>query len=467
MDIILKIKSIFQKDGTAEANKEVDNLTTATDKAVQKNTEAKAASIGASQGISLMSSAAGAASGNMGSAASAVGQLVSKLPALSSVAGPISLAAAAVVALSKAWSNYKDMKAEASEASEQMATEKEIANIERIKKAYDEATIRIAAAADAIDRFYAADQSRDDTQMQKQLAELELSFAQKRAAMDPNDKFASRRLEVDRTTARADIMESSEARRLQRQLDEIQAKGATVADSVQKEKILQSANTSKISDLFKVRSQVYEGGMERADDVGWWDQAKKADIFDKTNKSMDKLTEQIEKLKNEIQQSKDKEQQGDRNLFTMSEQARTLLIRQNEILPIENKTAATERSIKTTEINRDVSVAEENQRKKLMNDRINELKREASNRSSVADGLAKGYDSDDFKSSGKTAHQRAQRIDKQLDDKAALAKRIIQELADIERKADALPLEQLGQQTNRINSRLNRLETALRNLPNN
>ena len=198
MDIILRIKSIFNKDGQEEAVKGVDQLSASTDKAATKTNQAKVASVGASQGFAAAGQAASAASsGGIGSLA----QGISKLQLIITGFGAIGIIGAITTAynLLKKLSDFISDKMNASirAAGEEAMKTAERLNSEKMKLAqqmvdevatsYDRVALSIDNATAAQNSYLAALQDLNTAQQEATALELNRRELAALAALQDDD----------------------------------------------------------------------------------------------------------------------------------------------------------------------------------------------------------------------------------------------------------------------------------------
>lgn len=469
MNIVLNILSKFKKDGTDQASKEVDKLSQSQGNVASKSKQAAQASVQASAGFGAAgASASAAAGGGIGPLSSALGQLLQMMPKLARYAGPAGLIIAGAVAWYKAIKSVYDAKKKLKEQIDGI----KFGNIEASIKSTTE---QYALQRKEIDRNYQTakrlhdfQQSRDDALTAQKLAELELETERVKAE-DPENEFHVRRTENAAAKARADILAEAEDRRFKqqrasRELDRKHYSGVS-ADASSKIADYESDLRRIEADEENARKKAKEE-KEQYKAIGQFMPGIIDKIDKKLSERLDKLAEGRKDATDGIAAQIDVRKDADEVLRRIVHEA-TLAAIQKGTVNVQSQTATQKAAAAGTAIDRDQEKARDEERRKLMDDRISKLKDQASSTAENLRWKAKEFDADDFSKADYGTRQQARIKDKRLDQQAEYAKKLEQQIADADRMVDALPLEKLVQKFDQINRKLNRLETALQNLPNN
>jgi len=469
MDIILKIKSLFQKEGTDQATTEVDKLSTSTAKVTQNSNAAAKASVGASQGFAAAGQAASAASsGGIGPLTASMGGMLQLMPKLARFAGPAGLLIAGAVA----W--YKAINA-VSEAKKKLKEQIESIRFENIESSIKSTTEQYALQRKEIDRNYESakrlsdfQQSKDDALTAQKLAELELE-TERVKALDPENEFHVRRTDNAAAKSRAGILAEAEDRRY-RQQDQARTTDREHYTGVKADAAAQIVDyESDIARINKEESAARELARlekESKKTLGSFMPGMLDKIDKKLAEQLDKLGENrkaaYEGIATQIDVSKD----ADEALRNIVYEAAMAAI-QKGTANVQQQTTAEKTKSSGSAIVRDQQKADDEKRRQLIDDQIDRLKSEAANRVKNSEWKAEQFDAADFKHADQGTRQQARVKDKRLDQQAAYVKQLQQQLADAEASADAIPLEKFGQSISSIKAKLNRLENAFQNLPNN
>ena len=468
MDIILRIKSIFNKDGQEEAVKGVDQLSASTDKAAAKTNQAKVASVGASQGFAAAGQAASAASsGGIGPLTSAMGGLSQQIPALAKHAGTVGL----LVAAFAAWKQVIDA---VNEAHEQMKKDIDAIQFGNLESNLKSLTAQYAAMRDEITETYERskmlydfEKQRDDAQTAQQLAILERD-ALKKKSENLDDPFHSRKVDVDTAVERSRILAAADDRSYRR--DSAQREAERIAAIQQKTTAAQELAESEQSfrSYTSLADQRRAEAQQKKDKVllGDYRPGITGDIDKDLASKLEKIGEKIAAAADAMKAANERGKQADLALQKITQQTEIASI-QKGTGNVEQQSASEKNKSSGSAIVRDQQKADDKKRRELIDDQIDRLKSEAANRVKNADWKADQFDAADFKHADQGTRQQARIKDKRLDQQAAYVKQLQQQLADAEAAADAIPLEKFGQSISSIKAKLNRLENAFQNLPNN
>ncbi|NCA83650.1 MAG: hypothetical protein EOM72_13085, partial [Opitutae bacterium] len=209
MDIWIKIRSLFDKQAVDDAAKGVEE--------VGKKTEAVGEAARGAQGntdkaFSAINASAQVAEGGVAGVGNAVRTLAGQFPALNAAIAPVGLALAAFAAWKKAVDAVKESRESLAKGKFDTIMGNEEAGIRSLSAAYERLRKSIADTEDARQRLSDAEASKDDAQTAAELAALDLESAQRQARLDPADQFAQRRLDIEMSRKRAEIVDASAAR---------------------------------------------------------------------------------------------------------------------------------------------------------------------------------------------------------------------------------------------------------------
>ncbi|HRR33526.1 MAG TPA: hypothetical protein P5026_05470 [Kiritimatiellia bacterium] len=223
MDIWIKIRSLFDKQAVDDAAKGVED--------VGKKTEAVGEAARGAQGntdkaFSAINASAQVAEGGVAGVGNAVRTLAGQFPALNAAIAPVGLALAAFAAWKKAVDAVKESRESLAKGKFDTIMGNEEAGIRSLSAAYERLRKSIADTEDARRRLSDAEASKDDAQTAAELAALDLESAQRQARLDPADQFAQRRLDIEMSRKRAEIVDASAARRLERDKSDALASAA-------------------------------------------------------------------------------------------------------------------------------------------------------------------------------------------------------------------------------------------------
>jgi len=260
-DILLKIKAVFDSKPVEEATKKTEELG-------QAGTNAGQVGINASKGFAAMGQAAAASSGSIGGLASALGNMAQQLPALAGAAGPIGLAIAAFMAWKKAIDSVIESRESLAKGLRDTDLGNSAARVNTLTESYDKLRESILKAAEEAQRFYDAENSKDDAQTGADLAALELEKAQRLGQISPEDQLGRRQAEAEFADRRAGIEDAAARRKAGRNIAAINAQASAAAQDKAAASEQMDALMQEFSDLGGQYARVNEHTTRRANQ--WW-----------------------------------------------------------------------------------------------------------------------------------------------------------------------------------------------------
>lgn len=260
-DILLKIKAVFDSKPVEEATEKTEELGRA-------GTNAGQVGINASKGFAAMGQAAAASSGSIGGLASALGNMAQQLPALAGAAGPIGLAIAAFMAWKKAIDSVIKSRESLAKGLRDTDLGNSAARVNTLTESYDKLRESILKAAEEAQRFYDAENSKDDAQTGADLAALELEKAQRLGQISPEDQLGRRQAEAEFADRRAGIEDAAARRKADRNIAAINAQASAAAQDKAAASEQTDALMQEFSDLGGQYARVNERTTRRANQ--WW-----------------------------------------------------------------------------------------------------------------------------------------------------------------------------------------------------
>lgn len=353
MDIWIKIRSLFDKQAVDDAAKGVEE--------VGKKTEAVGEAARGAQGntdkaFSAINASAQVAEGGVAGVGNAVRTLAGQFPALNAAIAPVGLALAAFAAWKKAVDAVKESRESLAKGKFDTIMGNEEAGIRSLSAAYERLRKSIADTEDARQRLSDAEASKDDAQTAAELAALDLESAQRQARLDPADQFAQRRLDIEMSRKRAEIVDASAARRLERERTDALAAAdyqtkqqKSAQDAAEGYELKFSGLASQFASYSKANREDIEaawtpGGKQRAAERGEKELQRIADL----------MTEAADKMSSALEDAAQAEREKNSAL------ARAEVSSMNrQTLPLSVQTAEIRRKMDTEAISRDAAAERE------------------------------------------------------------------------------------------------------------
>lgn len=457
-ELIIAIRSAFDRKGTEEAQRQLDATGKKADEAGKKT---EAGGIGAAKGFSALGQAAVASGGSVQGLASALGNMAAQVPALSAAAGPIGLAIAAAMA----WVRAIQAAADAQDAMDKRLSETAVGNVEaslrNLSAAYLDLKDSISSAADEVTRLYEAESAKDDAAKKADLARLSLDRARQLAALSPDDTVGRRRLDVSVAERRAEIEEAAERRKAERDHASLRAQ----AFSLEALKAAAEEQFRAASSKAPVLTREFDHARSRADASAgrWynWNDDMRAAARTRVQPELDRITESLAKVADEM-----KKAQADR---AKAEQGLVSLVNRYEVMRIESGT----RDVTTSE--RGYLQADERRKLGLEQAEAN-LARFRGGIGTIVEAARRNYDvrqreADIIDASGfrrfgaqSATYRDALRIDRERDRDAGEAKRLVQAAEALESSVKGMDPERLTRVFESLRRQQENLERAVRNM---
>jgi hypothetical protein len=226
MDLWIKIRSLFEGKGAADAAAGMDKVSDAAKKTTPSIEGVKMSS---DKAFSSMNAASQIATGGISGAGTAVRNLAEFFPKLakSLPLGPLGLLLAAVNAVKLGVDMWRAAQEKAAETLRKIAAGNMEARIQREAAAYAELSAAIRRTSEARQSDYDMEQARNDAVLRADLAKLEHEKALALGNLAPDDDIGRRKVELDSQTKRGDL----EAAAAKRRADLDDAKEAEKADA--------------------------------------------------------------------------------------------------------------------------------------------------------------------------------------------------------------------------------------------
>lgn len=331
-DILLKIKAVFE-------SKPIDDATKKTEELGKAGAKAGKGGVDASKGFAAMGQAAAASSGSIGGVASALGGMAQQLPALSAAAGPIGLAIAAFMS----WKEAIDSVIESKESMAKGLRDTDLGNaaarVDTLTDSYDNLKASIIKAAEEAQRFYDAENSKDDAQTNADLAALELEKAQRLGQISPEDQLGRRQTAAEFADRRAGIIDAADRRKADRQLEAIKAQ----ASAAEQDKAAASGQTDALmqeySDLGGQYARVNERTTRRANQ--WWRTRMSSQrVMEGGSAELTGIKAEMDKVADAIKQAAERIESADQTSATLTDRAKVAAINKAALMTSQSAGAA-------------------------------------------------------------------------------------------------------------------------------
>jgi hypothetical protein len=231
--------------------------------------EFNAVTASSEKSFAAINAATNIATGGIMGVGSAVKNLVGQFPALTAAMGPIGLALAAFAA----WKKVVDTVVAAHAALETSLRMIKVGNIEaQIRSnaaAYDAYYTSIKRAADERQRLTDIEAAKDDAKLRSQIAGLELSHAQQKATLAPDDEIGARKLDLSFADQRAALEEAAAKRKAEREDANLKAQEAAQMATAFTAKKQQDDDIQSFKDLANERMKI-EARIQKAGAPTWY-----------------------------------------------------------------------------------------------------------------------------------------------------------------------------------------------------
>ncbi len=353
MDIWIKIRSLFDKQAVDDAAKGVED--------VGKKTEAVGEAARGAQGntdkaFSAINASAQVAEGGVAGVGNAVRTLAGQFPALNAAIAPVGLALAAFAAWKKAVDAVKESRESLAKGKFDTIMGNEEAGIRSLSAAYERLRKSIADTEDARRRLSDAEASKDDAQTAAELAALDLESAQRQARLDPADQFAQRRLDIEMSRKRAEIVDASAARRLERERTDALA-SAAFFDAQKKAAEETAAEQEEIFNRLGSQYNARNNRMDREMDAAWTP-AGRTIIGMKGEKDLARIASAMTSASDKLTAALEEAAQAEREKNSALARAEVSTMNR-QTLPLHVQTSEILRKIDTEAISRDAAAERE------------------------------------------------------------------------------------------------------------
>ena len=222
MDIWIKIRSLFEKQGAEEAAKGVEKVGKETKDAGDKTEEVGTKT---RKAFAAINAGAQVSEGSVMGVGHAIHNLAAQFPKLEGFMAPVGLALAAFAAWKHAIDEVKKLHAELAHG----LTETHVSSIEgdirKIITSYEAYSKALQSAEDHRKALSDAESAKDDARLASDLAKLNLEQAEKTLALKPEDSFGKKRLEIEMAAKRSTLTDAAALRKSDRELANIKAEG--------------------------------------------------------------------------------------------------------------------------------------------------------------------------------------------------------------------------------------------------
>lgn len=319
MDLWIKIRSLFDKQAVDAAAKGVGE--------VEKKTKdvgdaAKSAQGNTDKAFSAINASAQVAEGGVAGVGNAVRTLAGQFPALNAAIAPVGLALAAFAA----WKKAIDAVKESREALERNLRDTQIGNIEAgvrsLAEAYGRLHKELVQVEEDRKRMADAEAAKDDARTAAELARIDLEAAEAAAKLNPEDRFARRRLDVETARKRAAVQDDAALRKSDRELSGIRGEAA----SLEAVKAAARETLAEAMSVFSAASgkqyEVMDKARQDAEGIGWYNGAKmkREKIWSEADKSSQQLAAVMQEASVQIQEATELIASTERQQYSLSQQ---------------------------------------------------------------------------------------------------------------------------------------------------
>jgi len=219
--------------------------------------------------FSMLNATSSALQGNLQGVFGVVKNLVQQMPMLSAALGPIGMLMTAFAVWKKVIDTVIENQKQLEQSMIATFSDNMVASIGTTMKAYESLTKEIDKTTEASKRASNAMQSKDDSQLKKDLAELELKYEQDKALLNPDDELSRKQLDLQYSKDRDKLTTDAGVRKNDRDYELLSTQEEAASTKVLETMAVKTELQGDEKALLKKYFQAYKKAQDSQDWERW------------------------------------------------------------------------------------------------------------------------------------------------------------------------------------------------------